>query len=99
MMEITPSTPAAVDPKRRQLKKACEQFEAIFAKELLGEMRKSTHQINLGGDQTGSEIYKDMMDQAIADAMAHQGALGIGKILYRQFEKALASSTDTPQQP
>jgi peptidoglycan hydrolase FlgJ len=73
------------------LKKACEQFEAIFAKQLLGEMRKGVKEAMIG-DQAGSAIYKDMMDQSIADSIAHQGALGIGKMLYKQFEKQVASA-------
>ncbi len=66
------------------LKKACEQFEAVFAKQLLSEMRKGVQETSLG-DQAGSDIYKDMMDQAIGDSMAHQGALGIGQMLYKEF--------------
>ncbi len=80
---------------RQALKKACEQFEAVFAKQLVGEMRKGVGETHFG-DSAGSEIYKDMMDQAIGDSMAHQGALGIGKILYKQFEKAVYGS-DQPE--
>jgi peptidoglycan hydrolase FlgJ len=83
---------AAKPPESKQLKdlkKACEQFEAVFAKKLLSEMRKGVKEVQLG-DAAGSEIYKDMMDQAIADSMAKQGALGIGKMLYKQFEKQVA---------
>jgi flagellar protein FlgJ len=75
------------------LKKACEQFEAVFAKQLLGEMRKGVKETPIGGDQAGSAIYKDMMDQSTADTIAHQGALGIGKMLYKQFEKQVAASS------
>jgi peptidoglycan hydrolase FlgJ len=72
------------------LKKACEQFEAVFAKQLLSEMRKGVQETKIG-DQAGSAIYKDMMDQTIADSVAHQGALGIGQMLYKQFEKQVAA--------
>lgn len=77
------------------LKKACEQFEAVFAKKLLGEMRKGVQETPLG-DSAGSEIYRDMMDQALADAMASQGALGISKMLYKQFENQVAAAVNPP---
>ena len=77
----------------KDLKKACEQFESVFAKQLLGEMRKGVKETPLG-DSAGSEIYKDMMDQAMADSIASQGALGIGKMLYKQFEKQVGGSVE-----
>ena len=88
----------AAEPKAlRDLKKACEQFEAIFAKQLLSEMRKGENDPLTKAP--GGEIYKDMMDQAIADSMAHQGALGIGKILYKQFEKAVSAGSSSGLAP
>lgn len=78
------------------LKKACEQFESVFAKKLLSEMRKGVKETPLG-DSAGSEIYKDMMDQAIADSIATQGSLGIGKMLYKQFEKQVTGGMPTAE--
>jgi flagellar protein FlgJ len=95
----TGAVPVAAAPGRSKelgaLKKACEQFEAVFAKQLLGEMRKGLKDTQFG-DQAGAAIYKDMMDQAIGDSIAHQGALGIGKMLYKQFEKQVAGTAGEP---
>lgn len=85
----------SLSPRAKELaalKKACESFEAIFAKRLLGEMRKGV-QDSMGGKAPGAEIYKDMMDQAIAESMAKQGSLGISRMLYKQFEKQVAASS------
>jgi flagellar protein FlgJ len=95
---VSPVKPpaSAGDTKRlADLKKACEQFEAVFAKKLLGEMRKGVQETPLG-DSAGSEIYKDMMDQALADSMASQGSLGIAKMLYKQFENQVAAAISPP---
>lgn len=88
---ISGATPDA-ERNLKALKKACEQFEAVFAKQLIGEMRKGVKEIQIG-DQSGSAIYKDMMDQAIGDSIAHTGALGIGAMLYREFAAHVAPLT------
>ena len=71
-------------PELDKLKKATTSFEAIFAKNLISEMRKSTHEVSLG-QSFGGDIYKDMMDQSLADSMASKGSLGIGNILYKSY--------------
>lgn len=95
---LQPAT--ANDPATKQLrdlKKACQQFEAVFAKQLLSEMRKGVQQTSMG-DKAGSAIYQDMMDQTIADAVAKKSGLGIGSMLYKQFEAQVeASSTPMKQ--
>ena len=92
------ATPVGPEPNKelKALKKACEQFEAVFAKQLLGEMRKGVQEVKIG-DQAGSDIYKDMMDQTIADSVAHQGALGIGQMLYKQFAKQVTAGAQKPE--
>lgn len=74
-----------MQPKLKTLKRATDGFETLFVKNLLSEMRKGMKEVNLGGDKTGSDMYKDMMDQAIADKLSSKGSLGVGKILYKDF--------------
>ena len=82
------------EKRLRDLKRATEQFEAVFTKQLVSEMRKGIK--STMGDQPGRAIYQDMMDQAIGDSMAHQGALGIGQLLYKQFAKQVAGGSMPP---
>ena len=92
LIPVTPVQPQASPAsthRLKELKKACEQFEAVFSKQLISEMRKGIK--SSMGDQPGSAIYQDMMDQAIGDSMAHQGALGIGQLLYKQFAKQVSA--------
>jgi len=83
-MKISAGAPPATTKDLKALKKACEQFEAVFAKQLIKEMRKGIKSSPMG-DQAGSAIYQDMMDQSIGDSIAHSGSLGIGQMLYKQF--------------
>ncbi len=74
-----------VDP---ELKKAAEKFEAVFVRQVLGEMRKA----KLGDELFGSSAtdnFREMADAKTADAMARQGVFGIGEMLARQLNKAV----------
>jgi Rod binding domain-containing protein len=68
----------------KALKKATQEFEAVFAKKLLSEMRKGLKETSFG-DTLGKDMYEDMMDDTMSKTMAEQGSLGIGKILYKDF--------------
>lgn len=81
----------AVPDARRQaeldrLKKATQQFEAVFVKDLLSRMRKGVAAPKNEGPM--GELARDMMDQAIADEFSRTGALGIGKMLYERLADA-----------
>ena len=79
------SASKAIDP---ELKKAAEKFEAVFVRQVLGEMRKA----KLGDELFGSSAtdnFREMADAKTADAMAKQGVFGIGDMLARQLNKAL----------
>ena len=75
------ATGAAVAAK---LKKATQDIEAIFVKDLLAAMRRTAKHQSLGSG-LGGEMYQDIFDQAIADASAKQGNLGISKTIYKQM--------------
>lgn len=74
-----------------KLKKATQGLEAIFAKQLLSEMRKSVQKVSLG-QSMGKEIFEDMMDQTIAENASKGGALGLGKQMYDTFSKRVFQS-------
>ncbi|MFY9399172.1 MAG: rod-binding protein [Desulfomonilia bacterium] len=54
------------------------EFESIFAHQLLKVMGESMPE-GLFGDGLSSDIYQDMLFQAMARALADSGALGIGE--------------------
>lgn len=74
-------------PQLKKLEKAVQGIEAMFMKDLLGVMRKS-----LPKDENampGRDIYYDMLDQAISESMAKNGALGIGKMMLKNMEPTI----------
>ena len=91
-MRIAPKTIApGSDKGLQELKKATQQFESYFLDTLLKEMRKSVPKDTLLGDDShGQEIFRDLSDEKLSEAMSQRGDLGLGDMLYRQLAPAIA---------
>ncbi len=94
--------------KLDQLHTATQGFEAIFLKRMLSAMHSESSEA-LFGKSAGSDTYKDMFNDAIANAAAKRSQLGIGKVLFDsastrvisealQAEPRLLSVKDSKQQ-
>jgi len=75
---------AVAAPVGAKLKKASQDIEAIFMKDLLTAMRRTSPHKAMGSSY-GSDMYMDLVDQAISQDAAKSGTLGIGKTIYRQM--------------
>ena len=73
-----------------ELKKLCQDFEAIFIRTLIKGMRATVPDSGLTEKSTGREVFEEMIDSEIANQAARKGDFGIAEILYRQ----LASRTE-----
>ena len=84
-MIVTAKTAApALTPVDPKLKTAAERFEAVFVREMLATMRKA----KLADDIFGSgatDSFREMADANMADAIAKQGAFGIGDLVRTQL--------------
>ena len=94
-----PSGSPATGPKtvaaskdRDRLDKACGDFEAIFVQQLFKTMRASVPESALFNGGRAEEIYTSMLDQQVAENMAH-GQSGIG--LANQMRDKLARHAST----
>jgi Rod binding domain-containing protein len=91
-----PPLPAPIVPGGKKidetkLKKACEDFEALFINQLLQAMRRPVLKSKFLEDAPGKEVYQSLFDREISKKMAQKGALGVGKMIYRkvlEHEKA-----------
>lgn len=68
-----------------RLKKASQDIEAIFLKQLIGEMRK-TQTEGLFGKTIESQMYSDYLDEAVAQKIASARGIGIAEALYETLE-------------
>jgi flagellar protein FlgJ len=78
-----------------ELRKACQEFEAIFIRSLLQNMRATVPASDLNGRDIGREVYEEMMDAEIAKQMARKNELGIAELLFRQLSKPVTTDNTT----
>ena len=76
--------------KEKELKEACEGFEAIFLNTMIKSMRKSLPGNALFMDSHGMDMYKSMYDQYLADELSQsRTSLGVKEFLYNQLKDSL----------
>ncbi|MET0366308.1 MAG: rod-binding protein [Sphingobium sp.] len=67
-----------------KLKKAAKAFEAVFVRQMLGEMRSSGFGDDLTGN-SGVEQFQEMADAQTADTLSERGSFGIAGLLVKQL--------------
>ncbi|MDI9570835.1 MAG: rod-binding protein [Pseudomonadota bacterium] len=76
--------------KERQLKKACADFEALFAYELFKTMRRTIPPGGLLPKSVKNDSWEMIMDQHVAEELSKRnGGLGLQKILYEHAVRSL----------
>jgi len=78
--------PRTAENSRSELEQVASSFDAILARQLLREMRDSVLKSSLFGDGLASEVYQEMFDDYLAEAIGKAGGLGLGKMLVQQLE-------------
>ena len=69
----------------KKLKKACQDFEAIFTGFMLKSMRKTVTKTDLFGSSKEEEMFQDMMDDEISKSASKNNSMGIADMLYKQL--------------
>ncbi len=75
---------------REQLRAVAQEFESLFAKQMLDSMRDTLSPDNdlfYGG--MAQDIFQDMLYEEYARMLAKTGSLGIADIIYDQYEQTL----------
>src|SRR4030095_23328 len=78
------------ETRLHELKKAKQEFEAVFIGYMLKVMRSTSNPADDAEDNAlGKDVYLSMFDQEIALQMARNSSLGIGEMMYRQLEQTV----------
>jgi len=73
--------------KKSALYDQCQQFEAIFAKMMLKEMRNTVDKNGIISGGWAEDIYQDMLDDQYSASMAKTANFGLADELYRQLSR------------
>ncbi len=82
---VTKAGETAKSRQDAQLRKAAQDFEAIFLRQLLKSMRRTVNESSLWGDGREMELYRAMMDDEFAAEMARSGGIGLAEMLVEQL--------------
>lgn len=75
--------------KRARLRQVCQQFEAVFVQQLFKGMRDTVPSDGLIESDRSRELFQDMMDQQVAETMAHRQGLGIADALFQRLQQKI----------
>ncbi|MEY4013664.1 MAG: Peptidoglycan hydrolase FlgJ [Pseudomonadota bacterium] len=80
---------ASPEQRGQGMRKAAEQFEAMFIQTMMKTMREATAS-NEDGDLMGSssvKTYEALFDQEISQQMAKRGGLGLADMMVKSWER------------
>jgi flagellar protein FlgJ len=70
----------------QSLHEVCQEFESVLIAHLLKTMRNTVPKADvLPRESLCEDIYRSMMDEALANAVARGSGVGLAEILYRQL--------------
>jgi len=75
--------------EREKLKRATQEFEALFLAYLLREMRAGLGKGGIPPMGFAEEVYRDLLDGEVARAVAKAGGIGLWRLLYDRLASAL----------
>ena len=73
----------------QKLREAANDFEAIFAQQMLKAMRDATLKSDLIKVSEGEQVFREMLDQHRSKQLADSGSLGLGELIYKQLRPHL----------
>ncbi|OQY38555.1 MAG: hypothetical protein B6229_05650 [Spirochaetaceae bacterium 4572_7] len=69
----------------KELMETCQDFEAMFIKQMLDSMKKTVNKSGLIKENMGEEVFDDMLYDEYAKNMAATSSFGIAKTMYKQL--------------
>ncbi len=81
--------------QRDKLKKATQDFEAVFLTQILKQAHKTMQgEGSLFGKSSQSQFYAEMRDELMAQNLSKTGQFGLGRMLFQKLEKTLPPNPD-----
>ena len=98
--EIAALSPdASPKAERMAFERVAESFEAVFISQLVRGLRESFCKDFWGGAGFGKDIYAGWFDQALSEAIARAGGIGVKDQLQRWVFPAEGEPSPNPAEP
>ena len=81
----------AAEKRDKDLKRACEGFEAMFLNMMYRQMRATVPEDTLFGESNALKIFQDMRDDELMKNVAAGGGIGIADMMYKQLKPQVES--------
>jgi len=95
-MRAAPARPDAAGAPD-QLRRAAEEFEAVFLSEMLAPMFESLDTDGLGGGGMGEQIFRPMLVERYAEAISRAGGVGVADSVVRELMRLQESAVAEPE--
>ena len=80
----------------KSVERVAQEFESLFIQQLLSVMRTEPDEDSLFPGGAGKEIYESMMDQALGQALAHRGGIGLSRPLIERLQQDAGTTEGVP---
>ncbi|MCW7470545.1 rod-binding protein [Leptospira kanakyensis] len=84
------------DPYRKKLYDASVEFESVFVKMMLKEMKNSVHKEKLIDGGYAEEIFEDMLYDEYAKNISQNESMGLAEEIYKQMSASLPPVKKNP---
>jgi peptidoglycan hydrolase FlgJ len=93
----TTQQPRREDSAMAEVRRAAEEFEAVFLAQMLAPMFEGLQTDGLGGGGMGEEIFRPMLIERYAEALSRTGGVGLADSIVRELMRmqAAAATTET----
>lgn len=71
-----------------EILKVSKDFEAIFLRMLMQEMRDTVQKSGLMGNSRAMQFFESMYDEQVAEQLAQAGGVGFGDLVYQQLKQS-----------
>jgi flagellar protein FlgJ len=90
---------AQAEENPEEIKKVCQQFEAIFINMLFKQMRNTITEGGLTEKSQARETFEGMLDEEMSKAIAEGGGFGIAEMMTKALSKSIyTDSAETSNQ-
>ena len=76
------------------MKKAAQEFEAVFLNQMLAPMFEGLSTDGLGGGGVGEEMFRPMLIDTYAKSIAQAGGIGVADSIVSEFTRMQAEAGD-----